>query len=210
MTDKEIARFKVKFPKINLSKQRLDAMKLNLADDADEASIDAKLDEVNTYFPYEEIAKEDDRLRQPPKPTPPPAPVPGNPPAPAPPAPGDDTPPWAKTLIENQNKITERLNTIETGKTTDSRKTQLETALKAANASDAFIKLTLKNFDLMNFDSDDKFTGYLEGVKTDAADFVQTEANAGLGKMGAPVKTGGSTSKVATKEEAKSLVDSIM
>lgn len=60
-------RFKILFPGLNLSKARMDAIADILApkpaDDADDATVDAVLNEANGYFPFSEVAKSDDRVR---------------------------------------------------------------------------------------------------------------------------------------------------
>ncbi|MDB5241435.1 MAG: hypothetical protein JWP57_2060 [Spirosoma sp.] len=205
MTDKEVARFKVKFPKINLSKARLDAYKLNLADDADDAAIDARLDEVNGTFPFEEIAKADDRLRQPPKPAPAPAP-----PAPAPdPAPvPDDTPEWAKGLIESNKTLLQEVSNLKAGKTAETRKQQLETALTGAN--DAFKNPILKAFARMQFATDEEFSTYLAEVKTDSEAFTQGLADTSLSQNGAPRQPAGGSTAKPTQAQIDATLDALM
>jgi hypothetical protein len=64
---KVIARLKALFPKANLSQTRLDAIADKLAkkpaDDADEAAIDAVINDFNDILSIEDIAKGDDRTR---------------------------------------------------------------------------------------------------------------------------------------------------
>lgn len=61
------ARLKAKFPKANLSNERIDEISARLckrlADDADDAAIDTVLDEADAIMPFEEIAKNDDTIR---------------------------------------------------------------------------------------------------------------------------------------------------
>ncbi len=204
MTDKEVARFKVKFPKINLSKERLTAYKLSLADDADDAAIDAKLDEINGIFPFEEIAKTDDRLRQPPKPTP--AAVPAADPAPAPVA--DDAPEWAKGLVKSNEILLAKIQNLEAGKTTETRKQQLETALKESN--DTFKNSTLKAFGRMQFATDEEFSTYLDEVKTDSEAFTQAVADTSLSQNGAPKQPAGAASAKPSQSQIDATLDAIM
>lgn len=64
MRDKIISQLKAKYPGVNLSKKRMDAIADRLAPKiTDEAEIDAKLDELNELMPFADIAKDDDRLR---------------------------------------------------------------------------------------------------------------------------------------------------
>jgi hypothetical protein len=61
------ARLKVLFPKANLSQKRLDAYAAKLApkpaDDADEATVDALINDYNEVIDFEAVAKEDDKTR---------------------------------------------------------------------------------------------------------------------------------------------------
>jgi hypothetical protein len=65
MKEKILAAIKAKFPKVNLSKKRLDdfSAKIEKKVEEDETKIDAAIDELNDYFPFSEIAKMDDRIR---------------------------------------------------------------------------------------------------------------------------------------------------
>ena len=64
MQDKIKAQLKTKFPGVNLSKERLDAIADKLSTKiTEESEIDAKLDELNDLYPFAEIAKNDDRER---------------------------------------------------------------------------------------------------------------------------------------------------
>jgi hypothetical protein len=56
-------RLKAKFPGVNLSKQRQDAIAEKLAPKLEEDGIDAKLDELNELLPFADIAKQDDKIR---------------------------------------------------------------------------------------------------------------------------------------------------
>jgi hypothetical protein len=64
MQDKIKAQLKTKFPGVNLSKERLDAIADKLSTKiTEESEIDAKLDELNDLYPFADIAKNDDRER---------------------------------------------------------------------------------------------------------------------------------------------------
>lgn len=64
MKDKIIARYKAKFPDVNLSQKRLDEIADRLAPKiTDESEIDAKLDEMNEWNPFTDIQKTDDKIR---------------------------------------------------------------------------------------------------------------------------------------------------
>ncbi len=102
--------------------------------------------------------------------------------------PSDEPPAWAKTLIEDNKALREKVSAIELGKSTDSRKAQLEEALKGVNPK--FKEATIEAFEMIPFKDDAAFTGYLEKVKTNAAEFIQEEANSGLSKAGNPIIPG--------------------
>lgn len=119
-------RLKHLFPKANLSQKRLDAIaaKLDskLQDDADDAAVDDVINQANDYMDFEALAKEDDRIRtleanQ--KKSGGEEPEPGTDPTPK-----DDTPEWAKALL---NKV----EALEKGEITKS---------KASTVADLFSK----------------------------------------------------------------------
>ena len=58
-------RLKSKFPGVNLSTKRIDAIadKLKLPEDADDDAIDERLDELNDVFSFADMARNDDRAR---------------------------------------------------------------------------------------------------------------------------------------------------
>jgi hypothetical protein len=64
MKDKIIARIKAKFPDVNLSAKRLDAIADKLTPKVtDENEIDQKLDDLNDVLAFADIAKADDKIR---------------------------------------------------------------------------------------------------------------------------------------------------
>ncbi|AUD00943.1 hypothetical protein [Spirosoma pollinicola] len=145
----------------------------------------------------EAAAKAKEKPADPPAPAPAPAPVP------------DDTPAWAKALIEQNNTLSAKIAAIEMGKSADTRKSQLETALK--DAPDKFKNMILKNFGLMKFDKDEDFTSFLEGVKTDSAEFIQEEANTSLSLNRRPiVASSTATGKTATDQELDSAMSILL
>lgn len=137
------ARLKVLFPKANLSQKRIDAIAAKLApmpaDDADDAAVDVVLNQANDFNSFEEIAREDDRVRTleaKANPTPAPAPTPNPEPTPAPvtpvASPADDTPAWAKTLIETNQKLTADIEAIKTGKIIETKKQTAQSVFDAS------------------------------------------------------------------------------
>ena len=95
--------------------------------------------------------------------------------------PADEMQAMLKTLLD-------KVSALEQGKSTDSRKTQLQTALK--DAPEAYRNAELKRFDRMNFKDDDDFTTYLGETKTDAEAFGQSVADTGLSNQGKPFVPG--------------------
>lgn len=116
-TDKKLlsARIKALYPNTNLSQQRMneitDRLSKKLADDADETAIDAAVNDFNDYNPLSEIAKTDDKIRGLEKKK---DPAPNDDPKPndkieLP----EDTPAWAKALLEQNHKLAEKVNGFE-------------------------------------------------------------------------------------------------
>lgn len=96
----------------------------------------------------------------------------------------DETPAWAKALIDQNKSLTDRLAAIETGKTTETRLQQLEGRIK--NVPDTMKNKLLKDFRRMNFESEEAFAEYLGEVETDITAFNQELANKGLGEQTKP------------------------
>lgn len=178
------ARLKVLFPKANLSIKRLDALAAKLApmptDDADDAAVDAILNQANDFNSFEEIAREDDRIRTleakaNPSPNPTPAPTPNPAPTPTP----DDTPAWAKALIDSNQKMTADLEAIKSGNV---QKSKLDQAKSLLEKSEVFKKLDeeTKGFMLKNMDleSETTFEDQITGLEGMFGKMVQTTADA--------------------------------
>lgn len=90
----------------------------------------------------------------------------------------DDTPAWAKALIEQNKALSDKIATIEGSKTTESRLQQLEGRLK--NVPEAFKAKALKDFKRMQFDNEESFTEYLTEVDTDITALNQELADSKL------------------------------
>jgi hypothetical protein len=109
MKEKIIAAIKRMFPSVNLSKKRLEAIaaKIEAKVIDDETKIDAAITTYDEYNPLVDIAKQDDTIRNleaKAKTTPSKKDDPTVPIVPAVPVITDDTPEWAKAIIE-QNKL---------------------------------------------------------------------------------------------------------
>ena len=94
---------------------------------------------------------------------------------------GDDVPAYVKAILEGQKAINERLDKIETGKTTDARKAKLNELLK--DAPDKIKNRYEKAFGRMTFKDDDDFEDWLDNdVTPDVEDAgkQQTQSQAGV------------------------------
>lgn len=98
-------------------------------------------------------------------------------------------PAWAKALVEQNKTITQELANIKSSNTTKSRKQVLETALK--DFPEALRNKELRNFERMNFDSEEAFNEYLEETKTDFSEVSKTLVQENAGGIGRPVVGGG-------------------
>jgi hypothetical protein len=172
MKEKIIARLKAKFPGVNLSKKRLDAIADKLAKKVEkEEDIDEALDEANELMDFAQVAKDDDRVRT--------LEAEAKKPKQEPkkedssdgkePAKGEEIPAWAKGLVDTNKQLLEKVTLLETGKTTDLRKQKLEETLKEINPK--LKEKALRDFSRMKFDTDEDFETYLQETVTDLGDF---------------------------------------
>jgi len=124
------------------------------------------------------------------------------------PNPDDQTPAWAKTLIESNQKMTERLNNIEGEKITTSRLQQLEG--KFANVPESYKTQRIADAKLFIHSMDETaFTEYLTKTDADIVAFNQELADKGLSgsskpRFGQPNADGvskGVTEFIASKAE---------
>ncbi len=99
----------------------------------------------------------------------------------------DDTPAWAKALIDQNKALTDRLAAIETGKTVETRLQQLQSRFAEKNLPESFTAQKLKDFKRMNFQSEEEFTEYLTEVDTDITAFSQELADKGLTGQTKPI-----------------------
>jgi hypothetical protein len=170
MFEKIKERLKAKFPGVNLSSKRLDGIAARLEKIVTaEDGIDTALDSMNSFSPFEEIAREDDRVRGLEARIPQPAPAPPVvPPAPAPPAAPTDAPAWAKGLIESNQALAAKLAAFESQGQRKSFETQANEALKAKKIPDSFLKVALKS---MNATTPEELASFISEVETDFTDF---------------------------------------
>jgi hypothetical protein len=217
MKEKILARFKAKFPAVNLSKVRLDALAAKLEPKiTDESQIDAQLDALNDAYAFEDIAKSDDQIRDlngklkkaadPAKPKDKTDADESKPDAdkslelPA------DTPPWAKTVIESNNKVLQRIAAIEGDKVKGTIKEKATAALKKVPQS-YWSKRALP-------EKEEDLETFVKEVNEDYSAFKKELVSQGLAVQ---EEVGGSDDsgdkkpvKEATKEEVSSIVKNIM
>lgn len=200
MKEKIIAAIKEKFPAVNLSKKRLDAIAATLEDKVtDETQIDAKLDEFNIYNPFTEIARNDDAMRNmeaklKSKQEPPPATPPGN----------DEKLDMLKQLSESIKALTEKVSGFEAEKTKGSIRTKVTDQLKDIPAS-YWGKRALP-------EKDEDIETFVEDVKNDFTSFTKEITEAGIALHPLPGSGSGGVrgEKAASKEEIDAVVNEIM
>ena len=191
---------------LNLSNTRIDELSARLApklaDDADDEAIDLIINEANFYQPFVELAKTDDTLRtlkanQ--KTTPPPAIDPAPEPEPTP----NDVPAWAKTLLDSNKALSDKLSALESDKKVTTIKEKAKTLL--VDVSDLYWKrvpLPEKEEDLDN---------WVNEIKTDYTALVTATNNSNLGTGGVYRATPPNGQvKEASKEEVGTLLNHIL
>lgn len=210
------ARLKVLFPKANLSTKRLDALAAKLApmpaDDADDAAVDVVLNLANDFNSFEEIAREDDRVRTleaksntslAPTPTPEPSPAPVVIPTP------DDTPSWAKALIESNKKLNEDLEAIKTGKITETKKQTAQSVFESSEVLKA-LKPEIKSNWLNRIDvnSETSIEDQIKSLETEYSEIRQSVAENTRYVGPTPSFTSGKEEPSA--DDVKSIVDNLV
>lgn len=204
MKEKILAAIKSKFPAVNLSKARLDAIaaKIEAKVVDDESKIDAELDAYNDYNPLAETAKADDKVRgleaklKAPKPA-----DPANPKAddPKPEGVPDDAPAWVKQLIAQNDKLANDLAAIKGEKAADSIKGKATTLLKDVPVS-YWGKRALP-------EKEEDLEAFVTDVTADYTAFKQEMTDAGLSVLSAPKTGGGSGEAKAISPEIKAFAE---
>lgn len=211
MKEKIIAAIKAKFPAVNLSKARLDAFAAKIeAKTTDENEIDAKVDELNEWVSFADIAKQDDAQRnittqlkqlqqqqQPPKKKE-----------------GEKTDPPANGGDENDpnNKIVELLTQL-TQKVSNLEKEKLQTTVQS-KATELLKDVPASYWNKRQLPEDaEKLQEFVDEVTTDWDAFQKDLTDQGLGtisgKPGGGTGSGGAT-KEASKEEVDAVLNNIM
>lgn len=121
----------------------------------------------------------------------------------------NDPPKWAKDLIEQNQKLNEKISSFESGKTIESRRKTLNDKLadeKFKNIPEKTKTKILKDFERMRFDKDEEFDAFLTETETDMAAINQENAEAGLSQHGAPIFN--RKEKDGVSSSVKSYIDS--
>lgn len=100
----------------------------------------------------------------------------------------DDTPAWAKSLIEANQNLTAKIAAIEGSHVSKTRQQTLSEKLK--DAPKPFSDKILKDFQRMQFASDEDFQTYLTETENDINSAVQEFANNGLTGVSKPFVSG--------------------
>jgi hypothetical protein len=113
----------------------------------------------------------------------------------------DDTPAWAKKLMEDNAALRKRLDTYDSEKRTSSRREKLNAIIGRLPASQR------KGYERTAIDTltDEEFTSTMEAITTEVDDILKETNTAGL-TFGAPRTKSQDTSKEASKAE----VDAVM
>lgn len=115
---------------------------------------------------------------------------------------GDDMPAWAKTLIESNQQLSERLNRLDTERTTTARRQQL------ATITDKLPEALRKPYERMSVDNlkEEEFTQLLSDVTTEVNGIV-SGMNAKGAVFGKPAahNGGGNQGGELTEEQKKAI-----
>ena len=100
----------------------------------------------------------------------------GNPTPPTPKTDDDNTPEWAKALIEQNKSLSEKINTIEQGKVIESKKSQALSLLQGSKVLTDSIKSKWEN--RINLDSEVPFEDQIKGLEDEFTELQQTLVDA--------------------------------
>lgn len=205
-------RLKVKYPKANLSKERMTELSGRLAklpaDDADDAAIDLVLDQYNDFIPFEDIARQDDKIRtleakKPAEPTPP------NPTDPKDLT--DPKPDPLKAVLDAIGKLSGDVEAIKTGKITDTKK---QTVSQLFEKSDVLKNLPaeikqswINRVNVTTETTEDEIAEQIKGFETEHTALTQHVADT-AGYSPAPPQGSGDIKFSA--EEAEKIVSNIL
>lgn len=129
-------------------------------------------------------------------------------PEPEPKPASDEVPAWAKSLIESNKTLTEKLSQIESGKTKDTRLSILEGKIK--DAPKAIKDKLIKDFSRMTFEKDEDFETYLTETEADLSSLSQELSDKGVSSFVPKTGASGKNIKEATKEEVEAVMKNLM
>lgn len=198
-------RLRILFPKANLSQKRIDEISAKLAkkpaDDAGDEDVDLVINDANDLMDFEAIAKEDDRIRtlesrvrQPETPNPDDLEKTKT---------GDDTPAWAKALLQ-------KVEAIEKGEVVKSKQSSI---VSAFNKSDVLKNLKpeikdswLKRIPITDDLTDEQISEQITSLEKEYQALTQTSAD--NQDYSGPTPTGNPSANISD-EEIESIVDSL-
>lgn len=202
-------RLRILFPKANLSQKRIDEISAKLAkkpaDDADDDAVDLVINDANDLMDFEAIAKEDDRIRtleakvKQPNPT-----NPGNTEDPKPEIKtGDDTPEWAKALLQ-------KVEAIEKGEITKSKQSSIVNAFNKSevlkNLKPEIKESWLKRIPVTDDLTDEQISEQITSLENEYQALTQTSAD--NQSYSGPTPTGNPNADISDKE-IDNIVDSL-
>jgi hypothetical protein len=206
MKDQIVAKFKAKFPAVTLSNKRLDEIADRLSKKVtNEEEIDAKLDEMNELLPFADIQKSDDKIRD----------LNGKLKTATQPATtsqdqststttqdnADDTPAWAKALVESNQQLAQKLAVMEKEKNQQSMLQKIGAHEKLKTIPESRRNILLKGRALPEKDED--LETFVDGFKADYDAFVTEENNEGLINGHKPAGGGSSGPKPGISSDMK-------
>lgn len=203
MKEKILAAIKAKFPHVNLSKKRLEAIaaKIEAKVIDDETKIDAALDVFNEYNPLVEMAKQDDTLRDLNSKVKA-APAKKDEPVKVEPVVADDdAPAWAKAMIEQNTRLVNDLAAIKGEKAAASIRTK---ATEMLNEKGKEVPASYWGKRALP-EKEDDLEAFTTEVRTDYAAFAKEMTEKGLSvlsapRSGAPVTVGTKTVNPEVKQ----------
>lgn len=177
------ARLRVLFPKANLSQKRIDAIAAKLclkpADDADDVAIDEVVNGANDFMAFEDIAREDDRMRTLEANQKAPAPTPEPTPSPTPTHAPDDAPAWAKALIDSNKKLADDLEVMKSGRVIETKKATASQLFAKSEVLKNMPEKARKNWEnRIDVNSETSFEEQILGLETEYSELFQGSADA--------------------------------
>lgn len=115
----------------------------------------------------------------------------------------DDVPGWAQGLLESNKTLLAKVNALESGKTTESRKATIEALLK--DTPESFRQMKLRDFARMNFSDEMEFETYKTELETGLEEVRPLFSEQGSGKIPQPMP--GKTSKNGISLDTQAYLD---